>query len=48
MGHKEFAVAGVNAIFKHHMVIVIIAVKSKIEFVEEETIPAFSLFPIIP
>jgi hypothetical protein len=37
--HKEFAVTGVNAVLKQDMVIVIVAVKSKVEFVEEEAIP---------
>src|SRR5689334_10251139 len=48
MGHKKFAVTVKYAVIKSHMVVIIVAMKSHIKFVEEETIllfrVAFGLF----
>ena len=52
--HKEFTVAVKNATIKSYMVVIIIAMKGNIEFIEEEALSLFSitlglsLFPIIP
>ncbi len=39
MCHKKLAVTDIDAILKRYVMIIIIAVKSKIEFIEEEAIP---------
>jgi len=41
MCHKKFAVAVKYAIIKSHMVVIIVAMKSHIKFVEEETVLLF-------
>ena len=43
MGEEEFTVTIKDTIIEGHMVIIIIAMKSKIKFVEEEPIPLLSI-----
>ena len=41
--HEEFAVAAIGTVIKSNMVIVVVAMKSKLKFVEEEPIPLLSI-----
>jgi hypothetical protein len=43
VSYKEFAVAGIGTVVEGHMVIVVVAMKSKVEFVEKETITLFRI-----
>jgi len=49
MRHKKFAVTIVYTVFERYMMVVIIAMKGHIEFVEEEAILLFSVpFCLLP
>ena len=41
--HKEFAVTSVNAILELYLMIVMVPMKCKIKFVEEEAVPLLSI-----
>ena len=43
MRYKKFAVATIYAVIKSDVVIIVVAMKSKIKLVEEETIPFLSI-----
>jgi len=45
MRNKEFAVAAIYTVIKSHVVIIIVTMKGKIKFVEEETISLLSVAP---